>query len=321
MKRLALAGALAALAGLPAAAQPPSEPPVSFRVDVRLVRLLATVKAPSGELVGSLEKSDFEIRDNNVRQEIAVFERTTSQPLSVSLLVDTSASTGKELRYELDSAARFLRNLFASGNPEDTASLYRFSYDVALLSSFTRRLARLEGALRGLRPESGTSMYDAIYLAARDLEDRSGRHVIVVVTDGGDTTSAKNFHQALEAAQLADAVIYSILVMPITNDAGRNIGGENALTTLAVETGGRVFVPSPGAELDLAFSEIIRDLRTQYLLGFYPRDVPPSKERFHRLYLRVRRPDLQVQSRSGYYGDSGEPARPGAGERGRRSVP
>jgi len=165
----------------------------------------------------------------------------------------------------------------------------------------------MEAALKGLRPESGTSLYDAIYLAARNLEDREGRHVIVVVTDGGDTTSTKKFHQALEAAQLADAVIYSILVMPITNDPGRNIGGENALTTLAVETGGRVFAPALGPDLDEAFSDILKDLRTQYLLGFYPRNVPASKERFHRLHVRLRRPDLQVQARSGYYEDSDVP--------------
>jgi Ca-activated chloride channel family protein len=308
--------AAAALAAWwPALAQQAAEPPVPFQVDVQLVRVLATVKAPTGELVGSLGKSDFEVWDNSVKQEISVFERTTAQPLSVSLLVDTSASTAKDLRYELDSSARFLRSLFAGGNDEDTAALYRFSYDVELLSSFTRRLGRLESALRALKPDSGTSLYDAIYLASRDLEDRGGRHVIVVVTDGGDTTSAKTFHHALEAAQLANAVIYSILVMPITNDAGRNIGGENALTTLAVETGGRVFVPSYGAELDAAFTEIIRDLRTQYLLAFYPRNLAPTTERFHRLYVKVRGPYLQVQTRSGYYGGSSGPAGKGAGKR------
>ena len=117
---------------------------------------------------------------------------------------------------------------------------------------------------------------------------------MVIVTDGGDTTSNKNFHDALEAAQMADAVIYPMLVMPITNDAGRNIGGENALTTMAAGTGGRVFAPSVGPELDHAFAEILKDLRTQYLLGFYPKDVPPTKNRFHKIEVRVRRPDLRV---------------------------
>jgi Ca-activated chloride channel family protein len=103
---------------------------------------------------------------------------------------------------------------------------------------------------------------------------------------------------------LADAVIYPVLVVPITNDAGRNTGGENALTTMSQWTGGRVFVPTLGAALDRAFTDIIKDLRTQYLLGFYPKDVPLTKERFHHLEVKVRRPDLQVSARNGYYGDS-----------------
>ena len=98
--------------------------------------------------------------------------------------------------------------------------------------------------MKQLKSEGGTSLYDAIFLASRELEFRDGRHVMVLVTDGGDTTSNKNYHQALEAAQLADTVMYPVLVVPITNDAGRNIGGENALTTLAAGTGGKVFTPS-----------------------------------------------------------------------------
>jgi Ca-activated chloride channel family protein len=147
-------------------------------------------------------------------------------------------------------------------------------------------------------------MYDAIYWAAKDLEQRQGRKVIVMVTDGGDTTSTKDFHAAVSSAQLADAVIYPVLVVPIANEAGRNVGGENALTTMAQWTGGRVFAPTVGAALDQAFTDIIRELRTQYLLAFYPKDVPLTKDRFHHLEVKVRRPDLRVTARNGYYGES-----------------
>src|SRR5205085_9805897 len=116
-------------------------------------------------------------------------------------------------------------------------------------------------------------------------------------------TSTKDFHAAVSAAQLADAVIYPVLVVPIPNEAGRNVGGENALTTMAQWTGGRVFAPTVGAALDQAFTDIIRELRTQYLLAFYPRDVPLTKDRFHRLEIKVRRPDLRVTARNGYYGE------------------
>ncbi len=90
-----------------------------FRVDVRLVHILATVKNPSGALVGTLAKEDFTILDNGVKQELAVFERQTEQPLSVSLLVDTSLSTAKEVRFEMDSVSRFLKAVFREGNPQD----------------------------------------------------------------------------------------------------------------------------------------------------------------------------------------------------------
>ncbi|MEK7406023.1 MAG: VWA domain-containing protein [Acidobacteriota bacterium] len=279
-----------------------------FKVDVKLVRVLATVKDGAGQLVGSLEKADFTILDNGVRQELAVFERHTEQPLSVAVLIDTSLSTGIELAYETESVAKFLKALVGEGNPRDTAALYSFSHDVTLRTGFTRRLERLEGSLKGLKPLGGTSLYDAIYLAGRNLDEREGRHVIVVVTDGGDTTSAKNYHDALKAAQLADAVLYAILVMPITNDPGRNVGGENALAGLAAGTGGRVFFPSVGAMLDIAFADILRELRTQYLLGYYPKNVPPSKDAFHRVEVRLSRPHLRALARNGYYEESGAEA-------------
>jgi Ca-activated chloride channel family protein len=275
-----------------------------IRVDVRLVRVLATVKNPAGELVGALNKDDFEILDNGVAQEIAVFERQTDQPLSVAMLVDASGSTAKDLKYEVDSVARFFRALFAEGNPKDTVALYSFNYQVTLHNFFTHNQAPLEHSLRTIQGEAGTSLYDAIFLTSRDLEPRDGRKVMVIVTDGGDTTSVKDFHAALDSAQLANASIYPVLVVPITNDAGRNLGGEHALTTMALGTGGRVFQPTLGPAMDAAFSDIIKDLRTQYLLGYYPKNVPLTKNRFHHLQVRTRRPDLRVTARNGYYGEA-----------------
>src|SRR5262249_42526796 len=178
-----------------------------------------------------------------------------------------------------------------------------FNYEVRELCHFTRNQSTLERALKGMKGEAGTSLYDAIYFGARDLESREGRKVIVVVTDGGDTTRVKDFHAALKAGTLADAVIYSVLGMPFTNDAGRNIGGENALTTLGERTGGRVFAPNLGAGIDRAFTEILQELRTQYLLGFYPKNVPLTIDPFHKLEIKARG-DLRVSSRNGYYGES-----------------
>lgn len=294
-----------------------------FRVDVDLVRILATVRNPSGDLVGTLTKEDFTVSDNGVKQDIAIFERQTEQPLSIALLFDHSLSTAKELRYEMESVSRFLKAVFSEGHPQDAVAFYSFSYEVALLSGFTRRRDRLEEAMKQLKPASGTSLYDAIYLVSRDLEIRDGRRVLVLVTDGGDTTSTKTFHDALQAAQMADAVLYAILVMPITNDAGRNVGGENALTSLTLGTAGRVFTPSVGPTLDSAFADILMELRTQYFLGYYPQRLPPTRERYHRLEVTVSSPGLRVLARSGYYGEVEQPrsVRPDRGPAGKNATP
>lgn len=275
-----------------------------IRVDVRLVRVLTTVRDGAGALLGNLSKESFSILDNGVPQPVSVFERRSEQPLSVALLVDTSGSTASNLKYETDSMARFLRALFAEGNPEDSVALYSFNYQVTKETTFGRSQAKLEQRLRALHGEAGTALYDAIYLASGELDRRKGRRVMLIVTDGGDTISSKQYKDALEAAQVADAVIYPVLVVPIAAAVGRNTGGEHALTTLAHGTGGRVFEPTLGGALDAAFADILRELRTQYLLGYYPRDVPLTKERFHRLEVRVNQPGLQVISRNGYYGEA-----------------
>jgi Ca-activated chloride channel family protein len=278
------------------------EQPV-FRVDVKLVRLIATVKDNYGRPTGGLSKDDFLVTDNGARQEIAVFERHTAQPLSVAILLDTSGSTAKEMPYQTDAVTRFVRALFAEGNPEDRAALYTFNWEVRQQVDYTRSTGRIADKLKRLRGEAGTSMYDAILLTAEGIADRDGRHVLVVVTDGGDTVSSTGFKKAMEAVHAADAVLYPILTVPITNDAGRNVGGENALTVMAESTGGRMFTPGLNG-LDQAFSEILRDLRTQYLIGFYPREVPLTKDRFHRLSVKTNRTDLRVVTRTGYYGDA-----------------
>jgi Ca-activated chloride channel family protein len=126
----------------------------------------------------------------------------------------------------------------------------------------------------------------------------------VVVTDGGDTTSGRRYLDAVEAVQRAEAVIYPILVIPITNDAGRNVGGENALTQISRDTGGRVFAPSVGSQMDTAFADILRDLRTQYLLAYYPHNLPADAPRFRPVRVELGRKDLQASTRTGYYGDA-----------------
>jgi len=275
----------------------------TFTVHVKLVRLLVGVKNQAGDVIGSLGRDEFEVFDCGVKQEIANFERQTAQPLSVSVLVDASGSTLKDIHYETTSIGKFFKALLKEGNPRDMAALYSFNYEVTQMHVFTRELNRLVTQLGKIKPTAGTSLYDAVHYAGHDLQGREGRHVMVIVSDGGDTTSHWKYHDALEAAQKADAVIYPIIVVPISNDAGRNIGGEHTLRQFASNTGGRVFFPSDAAGLDKAFEEILLDLRTQYMLGYYPKDLPKDAKVFHEVKVNVKRPDLQVSTRSGYYSD------------------
>lgn len=274
-----------------------------FKVDVRLVRLIATVKDSAGKPVGGLAKEDFSVFDNGAKQTISLFERHTSQPLSVAILIDNSGSTGKEMKYQTESVQRFVKALFKEGNPDDMASLISFNWQVREEVPFSRGALRFEDKLKKLRGEAGTSLYDAIYLTSERIQEREGRRVMVVVTDGADTVSNKNYHDALRSAHEADAVVYGILSMPITNDAGRHIAGEHALFGIAQSTGGKTFTPGLTG-LDLAFEEILRDLRTQYLIGFYPKNVPLTKDPFHRIEIRHSQPGLRVVSRTGYYGEA-----------------
>ena len=274
----------------------------TFRHDVTLVRLLVGVKNQAGDVIGSLGQDEFEVLDCGVKQQIAVFDRQTAQPLSVSVLIDASGSTLKDVRYETGSIGKFFKALIKEGNPKDTAALYSFNYEVRLLHDFTRNLNQLVDQLTKIKPTAGTSLYDAVHFAAHALQGRDGRHVMVIVSDGGDTTSYYKYHDALEAAQKADAVIYGIIVVPISNDAGRNIGGEHTLVQFGSNTGGRVFYPTV-ADLDKAFGEILIDLRTQYLLGYYPKDLPKDAKSFHPVTVHVKRPDLRASTRSGYYSD------------------
>ncbi len=304
------AGSSLALAILLGAARLPAQPgePVVFTSEVRLVTLPVTVKDASGAPLGDLAREDFQIVEEGESRELAFFERRTDRLLSMALMLDTSLSTAIELRYERESARRFLAGLLGPGShPGDSAAVFSFSADVEALQWFSRDLKALERALGRVRPDTGTSAYDAFVLASQELVSREGRRVIVAITDGGDTTSRWTFADALRAAHDAEVAIYPLVVVPIQADAGRNRGGEHALITLAAKTGGEAFVQHGAQDLDESFGQILRSLRTQYLLGFYPRiEGSASKELFRDVEVRVARDGAAVFSRSGYYFDPGE---------------
>lgn len=297
----ALFAVFAGVLGAPKLGAQQENAPPHFSVSSNLVRLLVSVRdRATNAIITDLAKDNFHVSDNGVPQTISVFERNTSLPLSIALLIDTSGSTQKDLGYEKDSILKFLRALKTAGDADDALAVYSFNWQIRMEVGFTRNEQRASRALRLLKGEGGTSLYDAIYLVAGDMAAREGRHVMVVVTDGGDTTSYKKFDDAVKAALSSDAILYPIVVVPIKNDAGRNTGGEHALDTLAQMTGGRPFYPAGAAQLDTAFSDILRELRTQYLLGYYPKDIA-SENRYHRVTVTTNQQNTKVIARTGYY--------------------
>jgi Ca-activated chloride channel homolog len=297
MKQLATAGLLLVLC-LVSVAQ---EPDPTFKVDVKLVNVFVTVTDDHGAPVASLKKDNFHLVEDGHEQKIAVFDKESALPLSIVLAIDTSLSTRKDLPLELASARRFAHAIL---RPVDALSLYQFSETVSELTSFTSDLKVIDRGIDHIRLGSATALYDALFLGAEALEPRQGRKVMVVITDGGDTMSKVDYQEAVRAAETAEAILYSIIVVPIEASAGRDTGGEHALIQLSADTGGKYFYAASLSQLDEAFRQISDELRTQYLLAYYPSQRLADSDFRH---IQVTVEGLQAESkfkvrhRTGYY--------------------
>jgi Ca-activated chloride channel family protein len=274
----------------------------TFRMDVKLVNLFVNVTDKTGSIVGGLAKEDFQVSEDGRPQKIAIFERQSELPLNLTLAIDTSGSTYKDRYLEQEAAKHFIHALLRQ---QDQMSLIEFATDVRQLVDFTNKISQLDHGLSALRGGDATALYDAIYLSSRDLAKKQGRKVLVLVSDGGDTAKSTTYAEAQEQALRSEVMIYSIIDVPIEASAGRDLGGEHALITLAEQTGGKSFYASEGG-LDKAFARVSDDLRTQYLLGYYPHDQVLGLN-FHRLQVTVPRAAadaFNIRYRTGYYADS-----------------
>ncbi len=274
----------------------------TFRVNVRLVNVFTTVTDSRGAPVADLTRDDFQLLEDGVPQTIKVFEKESAIPLSIALAIDTSPSTMRDFKLEVASARRFVRSILRK---EDHLSVFEVTENIDQITRFTSDMRTIERGIDSLRTGPGTSIYDAIFLCSDALLDREGRKVLVLITDGGDTTSKTDYNNALRRAQQAEAIVYSIIVVPVEADAGRNLGGEHALIQISKDTGGKYYYAEGEQQLDDAFRKISDELRTQYLLGFYPsRKVSDSP--FRRIQVELMKKDAQgrpyqVRHRAGYY--------------------
>ncbi len=278
--------------------QAPSQKQPQIKVEVNLVNVLTSVLDSSGRPVLDLPKDSFEIYEEGVKQSIDRFEPETNQPLDLALMIDTSLSALKELKFEGEAASHFIRQVV---RPGDRLSVFEFSDAVTQRSEFSDNVPELQAAARRISPGSGTSLYDAVLLGSQALARRSveRRRVIVLVTDAGETTSVAKFEDTRRAAILSGALLYTILVRPVKSENGRNTAGEHALETITDSTGGAVYYPDELSQLDSMFDRIDRELRTQYRLGYYPVPEPPAGTYRH---IEVRlKGDYVVHSRKVYF--------------------
>src|SRR5579883_1794516 len=303
--------------GLPLTSGTVSAQEEPIKVSVNVVNVLCTVRNKAGGLVGNLEKSDFTLFEDGKQQEIKYFTRETDVPLTIGLLVDVSASQERLIETERNAAHQFFTRVLRA---KDEAFLISFGAEAELLQDYTSspkllldglNQLRLSVPVGGLHPgpvptlqnQAGTILYDAIFLAADEkLRKEVGRKAIVVITDGVDTGSKITRDKAIEAAQKADAIIYSIFYQDsfAYGPFGGGGGGEGELRRMSAETGGQVFHVDRKHTLDDAFRQIQEEMRSQYALGYTPTN-PKKDGTFRRLEIRTSNKDNKVQARKGYY--------------------
>jgi Ca-activated chloride channel family protein len=288
----------------PAASDPKhqSDATTTLKVDVNLVNVFVTVTDAHGAPVGGLKKENFLLEEDGHEQRIAVFDKESALPISIALDLDTSLSTRHDLPLEQAAAKRFAHTIV---RPIDALSVYAFSETVRESTpGFTPDLKRIDEGIDHIRMGAATALYDAIYVTSRALDKRKGRKVIVLITDGGDTYSRIDYKEAVRAAEEAEALVYSIIIVPIENSAGRETGGEHALIQLSEDTGGKYYYATAMSQLDEVFQKISDELRTQYLLAYYPSQRTSFSE-FRRLEVKVDGvPDastFRTRHRAGYY--------------------
>ncbi len=300
---IALAATLAAQVEKPA--PPSTQPPIEkdanrIVLDVTRVNMLFTVSDKKGRFVTDLNRNDFQVIENKKPQSILEFTAETDLPLRLAILIDTSNSIRDRFRFQQEAATDFVRSVVQ--RDRDKAIVVSFDSSAELVADLTDDLGKLENAIQDLRPGGGTALYDAIFYACRDklMLDQplyKFRRAMVILSDGDDNVSRYTRDQALEMAQKADVVIYTIS----TNITRIETDGDKVLKYLAAETGGEAFFPFKATDLSQSFENIANELRHQYNLFYRPEPLV-TDGKYHTVTLKVKgRKDLIVRCRKGYY--------------------
>jgi len=342
----------------------------TIAVDVKVVTLPVTVRDKHGKIVHDLTKDDFTLQEDGRAQTIRYFSQDANLPLTLGLLVDTSRSQTNVLEAERNASRSFLDQMLVQ--PKDKAFLIHFDREVELLEDLTSSREKLQAALDLLKTPSdrdrsndpndpsnspsgsgshhggGTQLYDAVYLASNELmKKQQGRKALIILTDGVDRGSKTYLESAIESAQRADTVVYSIYFAEPHHNEGQRPGGGNGrggggwpggggggwpgggggypgggggrgggqrhpeethadgkkiLERISKETGGRFFEITKKEPVGQIYDSIVEELRVQYNMGFTP-DKDSAASGYHHIELTVKRKELTVQTRDGYYAD------------------
>ncbi|MBS1831624.1 MAG: VWA domain-containing protein [Acidobacteria bacterium] len=287
-----------------------------IKVDVDIVNVLFNVRTKKNGLVGTLTKDDFEIYEDGKKQDIKYFARESNLPLTIGMLVDTSLSQENLIGEEKQSAISFFSRVLRK---EDLAFLISFGAEAELLQDYTNSTKLLRAGLDNLRLSGspgaysptgspvptigtprGTILYDAVYLAAADqLKSQVGRKVLILLTDGMDQGSRYSREKAIEGAQKADAIIYSIFHADFRRNGYYYRPSPGDLKRMSEDTGGRMFEAGRG-NLNEIFKEIEDDVRSQYAIGFTPTNDTKDGT-FRKLEIRPKNKEYKIYARKGYY--------------------
>ena len=292
----------------PAAGQPPAQPrsqQPSFRAGIELVSLNVTVTDGTQKYITDLSADDFSVFEDGVKQDVTFFNRT-NLPIALALLLDTSASMETKLPTAQEAAIGFAKRL----RPQDLAEVIDFDSRVVVLQSFSSNAPELEQAIRKTSAGGSTSLYNAVYIALKDLKkvvarntDEIRRQAIVVLSDGEDTSSLLPFEEVLDLAKRSETAIYAIGLRnaegPSTSMKGFK-EAEFVLRQFAQETGGRAFFPNQVADLAAIYTQISDELSSQYTVGYTSKNQRRDGG-WRRIVVRIGRPNVIARTKQGYF--------------------
>jgi VWFA-related protein len=303
--------------------QPPQqqqvpEAPQTLKVQTNLVNVFVTARDKHNGIISDLTKDNFKIYEDGQEQKVAYFAEEKNMPLTLGILIDTSGSMQNILDAEQDTASRFVHEIMRR---RDEAMIVSFDFDLNLLADFTEDTSVLESAIRRTRinavssggvitpgtvptgQNGGTDLYDAVYATCHDeLGREAGRKAIILLTDAEDTGSKLSLQDSIEAAQRSDTVIHVLRLSdePFYMSMGIGYSGASVARKMAEDTGGREIEVRSEKSLEKAFDIITEELRSQYVLGYYPTNTKRDGT-FRKIKVETDRSDVKLLARRGYY--------------------